>query len=226
MTTQNIEYQFEFEDGASASYEVKLNFPSLISQKQEIDSIPNWVELECEKCSNCPLDSSNYPVCPVAQDLIPVLKFCTGRASHDPVIVRVEKSDSSILANVTMEKGISSLLGLIMATSGCPHMTYFKPMARFHLPFANEEESLYRVASMHLLRQYFCKQNRNKDEDFDGLEEIFENVQTVNRGIANRMRLASTDDAAVNAVVLLDLLAMSVPYSIDESLQELKYLFE
>jgi len=44
--------------------------------------------------------------------------------------------------------------------------------------------------------------------------------------MARRIRRASEQDATVNAVVLLDLLAKNLPYSIDESLEEIRYLFE
>ena len=36
--------------------------------------------------------------------------------------------------------------GLIMATAGCPWTDRLRPMARFHLPFATEAETVYRDA--------------------------------------------------------------------------------
>ena len=38
-----------------------------------------------------------------------------------------------------------------MATAGCPWTDRLRPMARFHLPFANEAETVYRSVSMYLL---------------------------------------------------------------------------
>ena len=46
---------------------------------------------------------------------------------------------------------MSSVLGLIMATAGCPWTDRFRPMARFHLPFASEAETVYRSVCMFLL---------------------------------------------------------------------------
>jgi hypothetical protein len=43
--------------------------------------------------------------------------------------------------------------------------------------------------------------------------------------MAERLRVASSKDSAVNAIVLLDLFAKALPYSIEESLEELRYLF-
>jgi len=49
---------------------------------------------------------------------------------------------------------LSSLIGLYMATGGCPVMERLKPMARFHLPFADEEETMFRAMSAYLLDHY------------------------------------------------------------------------
>ena len=59
-----------------------------------------------------------------------------------------------------------------MATSGCPHMDFFKPMARFHLPLANAEETVYRATSMYLLAQYFLqREGKEADMELEGLKK-------------------------------------------------------
>jgi hypothetical protein len=117
-------------------------------------------------------------------------------------------------------------MGLVMATSGCPHTAFFKPMARFHLPLASEEETVYRATSMYLLAQYFLKkEGQNADLELKGLREIYHNMHTVNTAIAERLRGASETDSTVNAIVLLDMYALTLPYVIDESLEEIRHLF-
>ncbi len=54
-------------------------------------------------------------------------------------------------AETTAQQAMSSVLGLIMATAGCPWTDRLRPMARFHLPFASDAETLYRSISMFLL---------------------------------------------------------------------------
>jgi len=41
----------------------------------------------------------------------------------------------------------------------------------------------------------------------------------------HRLRSASEKDSAANALVLLDLFAKAVPYAIEDSLEEVRYLF-
>jgi hypothetical protein len=49
---------------------------------------------------------------------------------------------------------------------------------------------------------------------------------TVEALLPERLRPASERDSAVNALVLLDLLAKMVPYSVEDSLAEIRYLFD
>jgi hypothetical protein len=117
-------------------------------------------------------------------------------------------------------------MGLVMATSGCPHMAFFKPMARFHLPFSSSEETIYRATSMYLLAQYFLKkQGKHADLDLAGLREIYKNIEIVNVAVAKRLRAATEADSAVNAIILLDIYTKAVPVIIEESLEEIRYLF-
>jgi hypothetical protein len=105
-------------------------------------------------------------------------------------------------------------------------MTFFKPMARFHLPLATDEETAYRAVSMYLLAQYFVRQMQGEgDFDLNGLRDIYKNTQLINRSIADRLRAATEADSSVNAVVALDMFAKGVVYFIDESLEDIRYLF-
>lgn len=113
-----------------------------------------------------------------------------------------------------------------MATSACPHMAHFRPMARFHLPLASKDETVYRATSMYLLAQYFAyRDGKQPDLDLSGLAEIYANLEVVNRAMAERLRGASEEDAAVNAVVILDVLAKTLPFAILDKLAGMRQLF-
>lgn len=58
-----------------------------------------------------------------------------------------------------------------------------------------------------------------------GLSAIYRELQTVNMSLVKRIRVACEKDAAVNALVLLDLLARGVPHEIEDSLEELRPMF-
>lgn len=117
-------------------------------------------------------------------------------------------------------------MGLIMATSGCPRTAFLKPMARFHLPFASEEETVYRVTSMYLLAQYFLGLEGQTDDDgFSGLTRLYGELEYVNTAMAKRLRAATETDSSLNAIVLLDLFAKTVPWALNRSLSDLRHLF-
>ena len=131
-----------------------------------------------------------------------------------------------IFRETSAQKGLSSLIGLIMATCGCPHTVFLRPMARFHLPFANALETVYRATSMYLLAQYLRrKQGLDADLELEGLKKIYSNIQLINVAMAERLRAITDKDVALNALVILDSFAQFVPFSIDESLDEIRHFF-
>ena len=105
-------------------------------------------------------------------------------------------------------------------------MDFFKPMARFHLPLASAEETIYRATSMYLLAQYFLKkEGQEVDLDLAGLKEIYSNIRIINETMARRLRAISEKDVALNSLVILDVFAQTLPFVIEESLKEVRYLF-
>jgi hypothetical protein len=99
-------------------------------------------------------------------------------------------------------------------------------MARYHLPFATQEETIFRVVSTYLLEQYFRhKQALSIDMELDNLKKVYGEIQIVNKAMSSRLRTIGIEDSAVNAVVLLDIFAKMMPYSIEDSLEEIRYLF-
>jgi len=222
----NIKYHFLLQNGSHLDFNVKLDPYTLNQIDDPIDHRPDWTALTFRQCSNCPLDPSDSPYCPVAINIIKLMEGCSSLVSYEKVRLDVTTPERTVSKDTTAQAGTSSLLGLIVATSGCPHTGFFKPMARFHLPFASEAETIYRASSMYLLAQYFIrKQGGEADLDMEGLVKIYRNLQIVNTAFAARLRAASQQDAAVNAVVLLDSFAKILPYTIADSLDEIRHLF-
>jgi len=125
-----------------------------------------------------------------------------------------------------MQRGLSSLLGLIIPASGCPHTVYFRPMSRYHLPFADTEETIYRATSMFLLAQYFIhKKSGCIPTDFSRLETIYNNIHIVNTQICKRLRDFCANDSPLNAITILDMLTVSIHSALKHDLNKLESYF-
>lgn len=144
--------------------------------------------------------------------------------SFDAVGVTVTQSERTVYAKTTAQQAMSSVLGLIMATAGCPWTDRFRPMARFHLPFASESETVYRSVSMFLLARELM--GVKPAEGFAALEVLYENLHVVNRDMSRRLGAATHTDPARNAMALLDAYTTLLPAALECSLGELKPLFD
>lgn len=219
-------YRFGFADGGKEDVAVRLDQATLESHPEAHENPPDWVRLDFHRCPHCPLAAAEHPYCPIAVRLADLMALCEKLLSHDEVELEVICAERRIIAQTSAQRAVSSLMGLVFATSGCPHTVFLKPMARFHLPLASGEETVYRSTSMYLLAQYFrSRQGLPVDHELAALKRHYGELHLVNRTMAERLRAIVSKDAAVNAVVLLDLFAKSLPYSIEESLEEIRYLF-
>jgi hypothetical protein len=97
-------------------------------------------------------------------------------------------------------------------------------MARFHLPFANELETVYRSVCMFLLARELSPTERG--QGFSALQTLYENLHLVNRGMSRRLGAAAKTDPPQNAMALLDAYTTLLPAALESSLQELKPLFD
>jgi hypothetical protein len=220
-------YQLTFAEGSSLEFPIHIDKASQSYIPDLRKPTPAWANLEYQQCSNCPLSKTEVPICPVAANLIPLLELCGNMTSYDAVALKVTTAERVVSGDTTVQRVLTSILGLIMATSPCPHTEYLKPMARFHLPLASEEETVYRTTSMYLLAQYFLyKDGKDYSLELDNLTQIYKDLQIINRSLALRLKAAVSDDGAINAIILLDLLSQSVTWSIEDGLEGLRYLFK
>jgi len=220
-------YQFDFSDGHQKQFRVDFDNKSLRSKLPDGSQYPDWTQLEFNQCLNCPLTSEDYLYCPLAVNLVPIIYWCKDLASYDEVDVIITSAEREVRAHTSLQHAISSLLGLLMSSSACPKMKFLRPLARFHLPLATHEETIFRAVSATFLKEYFNDDGNKKNTNpLAELKQQYQELQDLNRFIAERIRNAIKRDAAVNAIVLLDVLSKSVSFSLDDSLQQIRYLFE
>jgi hypothetical protein len=202
-----ITYVVDFLDGKQLVIPLDLDSNTLALQ-QDVENPPEWTKLEFEQCPNCPLDTEIHEHCPIAVNMSGALMVFNEYLSYEMVNVTIETTERRYQKKVALQDAVSSLIGIIMATSGCPVMDHLRPMVRTHLPFASRTESVYRVISMYLMAQYFRKQNgMEADWDLKHLVELYDEIGKVNHAFSNRMFAQYEKDANINALVILKYVA-------------------
>jgi hypothetical protein len=222
-----IRYTFTLTHGAKEVFDLHIDADTLELVHNVPSELPHWTELDFQKCPHCPLSPEKHPHCPLAANLVTIVERLDGILSHDDIYVEVDVEGRTTSQATTAQRGISSMMGLIMATSGCPHTAMFKPMAQFHHPLSTREETIFRATSMYMLAQYLLLQQGHKaDLTLEGLKHMYTDVQTVNTFILRRLYAAVETDSLSNALIVLDIYAKSLEWVIEESLERLWPLFD
>ncbi len=218
-------YKFKFASGSEKQIDIELDPATLQVEQHPLEPKPEWAKLKFSQCENCPL-SDEVEYCPVALNLANVVQTFQNNDSFEPVHVTVETKERTYSKDTTLQKTLSSIIGVYMVTSNCPIMDKLRPMAQFHLPFATGLETFYRSVSMYLTAQIFLmRQGKQPDWELKKLVELYKAISTVNKGMAERLRRASEKDANVNAVVILHSFGDGVPYFVEGGLAEIEHLF-
>jgi hypothetical protein len=222
-----IRYRFDLPDGSQKTLEFSFDPTTFKLQNPPPADPPFWTELKFNRCANCPLNEQDHPHCPAALQMAAALEPLKALVSFDTVGVTVLQFERKVYAETTVQQAMSSVFGLIMATSGCPWTDRLRPMARFHVPFAGETETLYRSVSMYLLSKEFVPRDKRAADGggFAGLEDLYRNLHVVNRDMSRRLGAAATTDPARNALALLDSFTLLLPAALERSLDELQPLF-
>lgn len=220
-------YRFRFQDGTERFFAIQVDRATLTLAPPPRQTLPGWTALSYHQCANCPLQKMDDARCPAAVSLIDVMDLFSGAVSFEEVDVTIHTEARTYAKHTSLQQAVSSLIGLLMVTSGCPVMGKLKPMVRFHLPFATDEETKYRVLSMYLLAQFFIeKRGGQPDWKLQRLTQLYEEIRLVNHHFAKRLSDASQGDAPINALVILDSFADSITFSVDERmLNDLEQLF-
>jgi hypothetical protein len=196
---------------------VELRPPTMDMLSPPIDHEPEWTQLGFHQCPHCPLRAEEHPLCPVARNLVPLSYAVCDRASCDEVDIAVRTRSRSYQKRCHLQEGVSSLMGLIMPTSGCPYLDLLRPMVFTHLPFASGEQTTYRAVSMYLMAQYFrMRRGQQPDWELKRLAQAYDDIRMVNMAFAERLAAIDHEDANVNALIRLDSHADITRFSIAE----------
>lgn len=228
--TFDIRYRFTLPDGVVRENLLRIDAGTLeLRQDKAATPPPEWAALGVHQCPHCPLTADQHPYCPVAVNIWNAVAPFGPMISHQMIRVEIAVEHREIASDISAQRAISSYMGLVVATSACPRTAFLKPMARFHLPLASLEETIWRVVSAYLIAQHFLRQDGVPVEsDFSGLNAIYEDLMVMNQSMAKRLRKAvsMSNDAGINALVILDTFAQTVPLCVDGRLDSLRPLFE
>lgn len=223
----SIIYEFTLPDGDRERFDLSIDAQTVELISPVTDQRPFWTQLEFEQCPHCPFTPENHPHCPVALNLVPAIARFDHLMSFEEMTVNVISDNRNVGHKTSAQEGISSLMGLLIATSSCPLTHFFKPMARFHLPFANRDETMWRATATYLLARYFTRDGLNgTDLELNELTQIYNDVARLNDAVVQRLRAATDRDSAVNALVHLDVFAKFFTPPLEDSLAQLKATFE
>ncbi len=222
-----FDYHIELEDGQSSHFHIALDPVTLTMETASTAPYPAWTELSYKQCACCPLSSDTTKYCPVAVNITDLVNGFKNILSHKNCTVKCETIDRTYFKKTSAMEALTSVFGIVMATSNCPVMNFLKPMARFHLPFASVEETTVRTTSFFLLSQYFdFKKGLVKEFDFDRLEKRYAKVQKVNEGLLERIHSLGNMDADKNAIITLHSISQFLSGEMEFSLNTISDLFD
>jgi hypothetical protein len=118
MKTIVIQYCFRLPDNSSEDFKLELNPHNLEMTGNIPQSLPGWTKLNFHQCPHCPLDVVTDPYCPLAANIVNIVQRFDGLISYDKIRVDVITQERRISQDTTAQKGISSMMGLVIATCG------------------------------------------------------------------------------------------------------------
>ncbi|MEW6221044.1 MAG: hypothetical protein AB1634_16140 [Thermodesulfobacteriota bacterium] len=223
----HIRYDFHLpERKRDCRFDLTFDGATTALRMPSVSPPPAWTELAVHQCGCCSLDPAETSHCPIAVNLASLLEAFRDTPSSGTCRVKCRVPERSYSKNTSLQEGLYSIFGVIMATSDCPVMGFLRPVARYHLPFASVEETAARVAAIYLLQEYFAwRRGRRPDLDLKKLEIHYRRVQTVNAGILARIKSVGDREAGRNALVLLHFLAQMLTLELRTELTSLAPYF-
>ncbi|MFP4260016.1 MAG: DUF6901 family protein [Opitutales bacterium] len=226
LTSDTIRYIFEV-DEKTLRFEINIDPEKAPPATAEATTeLPHWTRLDHEQCACCPLRTETTPHCPAAVRLHQALEAFRDLNSINQVRLTVETSQRSYVHPCDLQSGLNSMIGLIMATSGCPVVGKLRSMATFHMPFCSFPETLYRSVSAYLVKQYFIHQEGGEpDWTLEGLKSFYDELESLNQAFSARIGEIERSDAISNAMIMFFSTSIVAASAIEEQLEEYKDYF-
>lgn len=210
-----IDYRITKPCGTSIHIPVVLNEQGLAAEKAAAVGEAEYMGKNCTDCE------VHHGCCKAENALSEVIKRFDDLKSTDFIHAEVQMEGRQISMDSQAPRALASLMGLLMASSGCPRLIPFRAMALFHLPFATAEENAIRAAGFWLMRCW--TQNMNLAENpFTALQVAWDSLEEVNQYLSRKLLAQTSNDAASNGIAFLDVLAKMGTMGLDSALETLR----
>ncbi len=210
-------YTFYFNNGEIKQFKIIIDGETLLEKSPLAGENPDWARMDWFKCPICPIESGETTYCPLALRVNKVIKFFSDFPSFEKAKISVETAERGSYKYTSVQTGISSMMGLFMASSGCPIIGQLKSLVRFHLPFASLAETEYKVLAMYILAQFFrAKENKKIDWKLVKLRKIYNDIEQVNRHVVSKLAEIEMRDSSRNAVIALNSYAQYITMELDD----------
>lgn len=219
-----INYKFCFENGEEKVFKLEIENETLSLVTNFSEELPEWTKVSNIGCKCCTTGETH---CGPAVNIAYLIKQFDQIPSYAKVKMYVETENRTFFKETSVQSGVGGIFGIIMPTCGCPIIGKLKPMVRYHLPFADIEETEYRVFSMYMLAQYFkMKKGLHPDLEMEHLKSVYDEIREINRKIAKSIADLEKMDTSINAVVALNNFADSVSFTLEDKLEDIERLFD
>lgn len=222
----SIHYKFKFLDKKEHSFHLHFDSKHFDLVNFLHDEKPSWTKLGFNKCPHCPLSEKDHTHCPAAVNMVTLVEMFKKHKPDEEVCVYVDTPEKSIVKQTNLKEGATSLMGLLIGTSDCPHTYFFRPMARYHLPFATEEETAWRAVSAYTLFDFFRNRETPEKFDLEKLGRFYRDIQVLNGYLISRLKEGIKETVVYEGLKLLDVYAKSITPVLEKDLERIRSLFE
>lgn len=217
--TLHVAYRIETPGGRKVEFSIRLNARGLVDELPA--SGPLWTRRGRHGCPDC---SAGGEYCLAALAIAPVVEQFHDLGSLQEVHACAEHAGRSSETRCPAPLALASVMGLLIAASGCPKSLPFRAMALYHLPFATAEETLTRAAGFWLLNLW-AERALAVADPFARLIEAWGRLEEINIQLGRRLHESCPNDAAPNGVAYLDALAKIGMMAVESRLEALKPAF-
>jgi hypothetical protein len=219
---RHIDYQIRKPCGTKIHIPIQLDERGLKRNPEAAADAPEMPagvsEYMGEDCRAC---ERHYRHCKAETAIVDVAERFDDLHSTDFITTEVTIEGRTVRLESPAPRALASLMGLLMASSGCPRLIPFRAMALFHQPFATAEENVVRAAGFWLIRCW-TQGTTTEESPFTALQQVWDSLEDVNRHVGEKLLARTTSDAASNGIAFLDVLAKMGTLGLDSALDMLR----